>query len=203
MMGMERLLISFHKDPKLVHDMFDFFVDFQIEAARKAVEEARIDFATIREDMAYRTGPHISPKMFREFMLQGYKKITAFLRKNGIDIIMVDSDGDIRSLIPLFLEGGVNCFYPLEVQAGMNWIYLRKSFGKMFRAIGNVDKRALIEGPEAIRKEVEAKLSMAKEGGYIPSIDHAVPADVPFPDYVYYIELLKKHLVIRPIDLES
>ncbi len=175
--------------------MFDFFVDFQIEAARKAVEEAKIDFATIWEDMAYRTGPHISPKAFEEFMLPGYKRITAFLRKNGIDIIMVDSDGDIRPLVPLFLEGGVNCLYPLEVQAGMNWVELRKRFGKKFRAIGNIDKRALINGLDAIEKEVDAKLSMAMDGGYIPSIDHAVPADVPFQNYVYYVKLLKKRLV--------
>jgi len=172
--------------------MFDFFVDFQIEAARKAVEEANIDFATIWEDMAYRTGPQISPKAFEEFMLPRYKRVTAFLRKNGIDIIMVDSDGDIGPLVPLFLEGGVNCLYPLEVQAGMNWVELRKRFGKKFRAIGNIDKMALINGLDAIEKEVDAKLSMAMDVGYIPSIDQAVPADVPFQNYVYYVKLLKK-----------
>jgi uroporphyrinogen decarboxylase len=196
MTGLERLLIWFHKDPKLVREMFDFFTDFQIEAARKAVEEARIDFATIWEDMAYRKGPHISPRAFREFMLPGYKKITSFLRNHGIDLIMVDSDGDINSLVPLFIEGGVNCPYPLEVQSGMNWMNLREKYGKQLRMIGNIDKRALMEGPEAIRKEVESKLMMAKDGGYIPSIDHCVPADVPFKNYVYYIELVKAHLYL-------
>jgi len=194
MTGMERLLVWFHKDPKLVHNMFDFFTDFQINATRKAIEEAKIDFATIWEDMAYRTGPHIPPKAFSEFMLPGYKKITGFLRNHGIDVIMVDSDGDISSLVPLFMEGGVNCPYPLEVQSGMNWMELRGKYGKRLRMIGNIDKRALMEGPDAIRKEVESKLAMASDGGYIPSVDHCVPADVPFENYVYYIELLKGSL---------
>jgi uroporphyrinogen decarboxylase len=80
--------------------------------------------------MEYRTGPQISPKAFEEFTLPGYKRITAFLRKNGINIIMVDSDGDTKPLVPLFLEGGVNCLYPLEVQAGMSWVELEKILGK-------------------------------------------------------------------------
>ncbi|MBO3803578.1 MAG: hypothetical protein JTT11_06860, partial [Candidatus Brockarchaeota archaeon] len=84
-----------------------------------------------------------------------------------------------------------------EAQAGMNWIDLRNKFGKALRAIGNVDKRALIEGPDAIKREVDEKLSRAEEGGYIPSVDHAVPADVPFRNYVYYVELLKERLAIK------
>jgi peroxiredoxin len=36
------------------------------------------------------------PKLFSEFMLPGYKEATSFLKRNGIDIIFVDSDDDIR-----------------------------------------------------------------------------------------------------------
>ena len=53
-------------------------------------------------------------------MLPGYKKLTGFFRDRGIRHILVDSDGDIWKLIPLFIEGGVTGIYPFEVMAGMN-----------------------------------------------------------------------------------
>jgi len=194
-MGLENLLLSFYRDPKFIHEILDFWADFVIETAERAVQEARIDYANIWEDMGYNKGPHISPRLFEEFLLPRYREVTGFLKKSGVEIIMVDSDGDMNVLIPLFLEGGVNCMYPFEARANMNVANLRKLYGKKLALIGGIDKLALIEGKEAIRKEVESKVpSLAEEGGYIPSIDHLVPPDVPFENYRYYIELLKSHL---------
>jgi len=193
-MGLERLLITFYKDPELIHDMFRFLADFKIEVVRNAVENLRVDYATFWEDMAYKTGPHISPRLFREFMLPYYKKVTAFLRKQGIDVILVDSDGDVNLLVPLFLEAGVNCMFPLEVQANVDALALRKKYGRQLLLIGNIDKRVLHLGKEAIEKELELKVPpLIKEGGFIPSVDHAVPSDVPYENYVFYLSLLKKY----------
>jgi len=193
LLGTERFLISFFRDPGLIWDIMDFWGDFVTEALEKVVERVKIDYATSWEDMAYKSGPHISPKLFREFILPQYKKVTGMLRRNGVDIILVDSDGNVEVLIPLFLEGGVNGIYPLEVQAGMDAFLLREKYGKRLLMIGNIDKKALIAGREAIRHEVESKVSkLIKEGGYIPSIDHEVPKDVSFSNYTYYINLLKR-----------
>ena len=54
-----------------------------------------------------KTGPLISPKLFRDFMLQPMKRVTKVLREHGIEIIMVDSDGNVDELIPLWLEAKV------------------------------------------------------------------------------------------------
>jgi len=152
----------------------------------------RQDYATIWEDMAYHSGPHISPKQFRKFMLPGYKKITRFLRENGIDVIMVDSDGNNDAIIPCFLEGGVNCLYPLEAASGEDALRLRKKYGRDLILIGNIDKRALAAGGEALEREVGSKLPyLLEEGGYVPSVDHCVSSDISFANYCRYIELLK------------
>jgi len=105
----------------------------------------------------------------------------------------VDSDGNIDELIPLWLEGGVNGFLPMEVAAGMDAVALRKKYGKNLILIGNIDKRALIKNKEAIRKEVMSKVPyLLSQGGYFPTIDHAVPPDVPFENYMYYLQFLRK-----------
>jgi len=194
LMGLERLLVAFYKDPRLVSDILEFWADFVIETSRQVVEAVRLDYANIWEDMSYRTGPLISPSLFKEFLLRRYKKVTRYLADEGVETIMVDTDGNHDALTALFLEAGVNCIYPLEAQAGMDARVLRKTYGRRLRLIGNIDKTALARGKDAIRSEVEAKLPLTKQGGYIPSVDHAVPSDVPFENYQYYVQLLKDHL---------
>jgi len=194
LMGLERFLKVMYRDPKLLRDIIDFWTDFEIELHRKLLMKIKIDFAYIWEDMAETHGPMISPKHFREFILPSYKRLTRFLKRNGVKLVGVDTDGDASVLIPLFIEGGVNLLFPLEVQSGMDAISMRDEYGKKLAFIGNIDKRIIAGDEEAIRKEVEYKLSIVDEGGYIPSFDHIVPSNVSFDNYSYYIDLIKRHL---------
>ena len=53
--------------------------------------------------------------------------------------------------------------------------------------MGGIDKRAIAKGKQAIDKELNEKIPfMMKKGGYIPYIDHLVPPDVSFSDFMYY-----------------
>ena len=122
-----------------------------------------------------------------------YKNVTEFLHKHGIDIITVDSDGNIEKLMPLWLESGVNGFLPLEVAAGMDAVALRKEYGKDVILIGNIDKGVLARGKEAIQQEVMSKVPyLLSQGGYFPAIDHGVPPDVSFENYMYYLRLSRE-----------
>ena len=58
---------------------------------------------------------------------------------------------------------------------------------------GTIDKRALVKGKEAIREEVMSKVPfLLEQGGYFPSVDHAVPPDVTFENYCYYINTMRE-----------
>lgn len=81
-----------------------------------------IDFVYIWEDMSYKNGPMLSPKMFDEFFVPYYQRLTGFLRAHGVDVFFLDKDGDFRQLIPGFLQGGVSGIYPVEVQAEIDVI---------------------------------------------------------------------------------
>ena len=126
-------------------------------------------------------------------MMPRYKKITDLLRSYGVDVIYLDSDGNVEQLIPLWLEVGINFLWPFEVAAGNDAVALRKKYGKDLIIGGTIDKRALIKGKEAIREEVMSKVPFLLEsGGYFPSVDHGVPPDVTFKSYCYYINLIRE-----------
>ena len=192
-MGLEKLLYTFYDDPKLVEDMMDQVLYLVMGVAYRVVKNIRVDFVRFWEDMAFKSGPLISPDMFKKFMIPRYKQIIDFLRSNNIDIIQVDSDGNINELLPTWLEVGLNFFWPLEAAAGMDAVALRKKYGKEIILVGNIDKRVFARGKEAIREEVMSKVPFLVEtGGYFPSFDHLVPPDVSLENFRYFQNLLRE-----------
>jgi len=192
-LGLENLCVMYYDDPKLIHEIGEWLEYFEIEIIKKVVNDVELDFVYYWEDMAGKNGPLISPKIFREFMMPHYKKINNLLRSHGVDIILVDSDGNTEALIPLWIESGLSGHYPLEVTAGMDAVKLRKKYGKNFILIGNIDKRALARGKKAIKEEVMRKVPfLLSQGGYFPALDHSCPPDVSFENYRYYLKLLRE-----------
>jgi len=192
-MGLENLLYTFYDDPKLIEDMMDQVLYLDMGVAQRVVKDLRIEFVRFWEDMAYKSGPLISPAMFQKFMAPRYKQIIDFFRSNGVDIIQVDSDGNINELIPIWLECGLNFYWPLECAAGMDAVALRKKYGKDIITSGNIDKRPFAKGKDAIRREVMSKVPFLTEtGGYFPALDHLVPPDISLENYRYFVNLLRE-----------
>ncbi len=191
--GLEQLLFMFYDDPALVEDMMDQVLHMDMEVAKRVLKDMKIDCARFWEDMAYKSGPLISPAMFRKFEMPRYRQITDFLRSQGVDILHVDSDGNIDELIPLWMEVGVNFPWPFEVASRMDGIVWRKKYGKDIIIGGNIDKRVFTRGKDAIREEVMSKVPyLVETGGYFPCLDHVIPPDVPLDGFRYYINLLRE-----------
>jgi hypothetical protein len=186
LMGVEPLLLAYYDQPDLIRDIVSYLADFYVALFDQVLNQVDADFALFWEDMAYKTGPLISPAMFREFMLPAYQKVTALLRDHGIRHIIVDTDGNCWSLIPLFVEGGITGMYPFEANAGMDVVEVRKAFPRL-QIVGGIDKMQLIAGPAAIDAELDYKIPpLLRAGGYVPTVDHNVPPDVSWDNFVYY-----------------
>ena len=126
-------------------------------------------------------------------MMPRYEKVTDVLRSSGVDVIFVDSDGNLDELIPLWLECGINGCWPLECAAGNDAVALRKKYGRDIILAGNIDKRELLKGKDAIREEVMSKVPFLLEcGGYFPSVDHMVPPDITWENYLYFINTVRE-----------
>ena len=135
----------------------------------------------------------MSPAHVRKYVLPGYRQIVDLLRAHGIDIIFVDCDGNIDLLIPIWLEAGINGVWPLEVAAGTDPLRLRKEYGHDLLLVGGIDKRELSKGREQVYAQVMRQVPhLNQSGGYIPTVDHSVPPDVPFENYVYFRRLLRE-----------
>ena len=203
LLGDEQVLYAFHDNPGMIHDMMETATEFALAILPKALAEAPVTYVQFWEDMCYRSGPLISPAMFREFMLGRYQRITEAIRRAGIDIIFVDSDGKVDELIPLWLEAGINGVFPMEQAADNDIHAYRRRYGRNLLMAGGIDKRALAKDKAAIDRELERQLPLARGGGYIPTIDHSIPPDVSFENFSYYWKRKKELLGAMPGGLGS
>jgi hypothetical protein len=106
-------------------------------------------------------------------------------------LFSMDSDGYMAELMPLWIEAGFNCCFPVEVAAGNDIVAYRRQYGRQMAYLGGLDKRALATGGEAMRVEIMRVVPpLLEEGGFIPGCDHGVPPDVSWPNFVEYTRLL-------------
>ena len=145
--------------------------------------KGRVHIAHFWEDIAFNTGPMISPAFFREHLTPRYTQITQVLKGLGIDIVIVDCDGWIGPLVEGWLEGGVNVMFPLERASGSDPRVLREKYGMDVRLLGGVDKKKIALGGDEIIRELESLAPLVEEGGFIPHCDHLCPADVTLEKY--------------------
>ena len=186
-MGAEGAMMCFYDDPDLMHEMMDFLAAFTIEVIGKCLNEVEVDYFVFWEDMAFKTASLISPRMFREFMLEPYQRVSGFVHGKGVPIIMMDSDGHINELLPLWIEGGVDVIYPFEVAAEMDVRAVRQRHPRLGMS-GGMDKRVLARDRAAIDAELAAKMPLIARGGYVPTIDHSLPPDIPLDNFRYYMD---------------
>ncbi len=193
LLGVETLSYLLFDDRPLVEEIMDHLLFLTMEVARRVFAAGIIpDFAYMWEDMCYKNGPLMSPRMIRELMIPRYRIMTDFLRTHGVPVLLVDCDGDIRQLIPLLMEGGVGGVLPLEVQAGMDPVALRKEYGRDLVLVGGIEKHELSKDLKAIDTEVESKLPyLLEKGGYFVCLDHMAPPDIPLRNYLYFVRKVK------------
>jgi uroporphyrinogen decarboxylase len=192
LMGPEKVPLFMYREPALVRDILDQWTDYNRVMLGKVKEQIDPDYVIVWEDMCFKTGPLISPALFRKFLLPCYQSLTSHARKLGIENLAVDTDGNVDALLPLFIEGGINGMVPFEVLAGNDIVKIREDYPDLVM-IGGLSKLALTRGTKEIDAELESKVPfMLEQGGYIPSLDHAAPPDIPFENFSYYIKRIRE-----------
>ena len=189
LMGDVFYMLSMYDDPKLLKEFNDFFLNLIMNYWSIILNKVDIDCIIILEDVAYRSGSFISNKMFDEFMKPYYIKFIDFLKQYNIKNIIVDSDGLIDELIPLWIEAGVTGIFPIE--AVNDLAAIRTKYPRL-QLLGGINKKILFNDSNIVKIDAELdKISKVMEkGGYIPHIDHAVSEDVTWEYFKYYREKL-------------
>lgn len=193
-LGVEGVSYLYVDDEKLFDEIINTVAELSYRCAEKTLAAGTIfDFAHFWEDICFKNGPLIMPSVFAAKVGPYYKRLTDLVRRYGIEIVSLDCDGLIDSLVPIWLENGVNTMFPIEVGTWNASIEpWRQKYGRIIRGVGGMNKTVFSQDYAAIDAEVERLIPLVDLGGYIPCPDHRIAPDAKWENVQCYCEKMRK-----------
>ena len=174
-LGFDNALRYIYTNPDFLKKALEDSTEFVLELGKASIDlgaEVILDW----DDYAYRHGPMMSPKHWREFVFPCLKRVADELHRKGA-FFMVHSDGDLRLLMDMIVEAGVDLIQPLEPDAGMDIAEVAQRWGEKICLVGNIDVAHLLpfgtrqEVAETVKKAIRAA---APGGGYMLGSGHMI-----------------------------
>jgi uroporphyrinogen decarboxylase len=190
MRGFERWYMDLLLAPDLIGALMDAILDGLMEITRRALEQVGdlIDVVSCSDDIADQRGPQMSPDVYRKLIKPRHRRYFDLLHEMTSAKLLYHSCGAVSTLIPDFIEMGVDFINPVQVSAaGMDTAQLKRTYGDGIGFWGAVDTmRVLPFGtPEDVRAEVRRRIrDLAPGGGYVLTAVHNIQPDVPAENIV-------------------
>jgi uroporphyrinogen decarboxylase len=199
--GMENLLMMMLTNEKASCALFDKLLELKLDYWQTALTELGdlVDIVTYADDYGTQTSQIISPDMFRRLVKPRVKTLLeAFAGLAPHAKRFFHSDGNVRPLIPDFLEMGVDILNPIHIRAkDMEPAALKRDFGRdlVFWG-GGVDTQGILPTgtPEEVKDDVRRNIeALAPGGGYVFNTIHNIQADVPPENIIAMWEALQEY----------
>jgi uroporphyrinogen decarboxylase len=199
--GMEALLIAMATDEKLAGALFDRLLELRLDFWEMALPELGpvVDVVAEFDDYGTQTSQLISPRMFRKQLKPRLKALFERVRDLAPGTrLFFHSCGNVRPLIPDFIEIGVDILNPIHVRAeGMEPAALKRDFGsELVFWGGGVDTQGVLPSatPQEVKDDVRRNIeALAPGGGYVFNTVHNIQPDVPAENVVAMWEALREY----------
>jgi hypothetical protein len=188
--GEQQFLMDIAGDPPLAKALAD---KMAAHLAAVGVEEMRRwslhdTGIFIYDDMAHNLGPMFSPRSFEKVFLPAYRYMIRAYKEAGARYVFLHSDGDIRPLLDMLVDAGIDGLNPLERRANMNMIKIRELYPSLVLTGGMDNTDTLINGPiERIVNETREIIELGRDGGVVIGT-HSVSPEIPLEHFVAYRE---------------
>jgi uroporphyrinogen decarboxylase len=182
--GLENILTDLIRTPNLVDAIVEKITDFQCEYHHLLLEKIGnlVDVLMLADDYGTQTNLMLSPEHFRRFFKKPTQRLIDLGKEYGLKI-MLHSDGNIRKLIPEFIEMGIDIINPIQnVGLDMDPADLKREFGRYICFHGAIDTQQdlLKNKPQETAALVKRTIdTLGPNGGYILSPTHMLQLDVP------------------------
>ena len=167
-LGFERFAVAVRKERDFLRRMIKFYEDHYCLMV-EAWADAGVFGAVYSDDMAYRSGPMLNPRIMEELYGDSLRRITETAHSLGMKMV-VHTDGMVYPLLQWFADCGFDGVHSLEPTAGVDLAKVKEMVGDRLCLLGNLDITHILvdaskkEVYEAVRSSIEAA---GRGGGYI------------------------------------
>lgn len=193
--GETQFLMDMAADPGLAQAIADRVADHLTavgleELHRWGLQDTGI---WIYDDMAYNRGPMFSPAAFEQVLLPAYRRMVRAYKQAGARYVFLHSDGDIRPLLDMLVDAGIDGLNPLERRAHMDMVQIRQRYPRLVLTGGMCNTNTLVYGPIAkIEAEAREIIDLGREGGIVIGT-HSISPEIPLEHFVAYHETCLKY----------
>ncbi len=183
--GFENFLVDLLLNPEFVQALMDRALDFWLKLCGAVLEKVGpyVDVVLLADDVAFHDRPMVDLKRYRRMIKPRHKQMVDWIKSKSNAKVLYHCCGAVKSLIPDFIEIGVDALNPVQVSSvGMDTAELKSGFGDKICFWGGIDtSRVLPVGsPAAVQDEVRRRIQdLAAGGGYVLASVHNVQEDVP------------------------
>jgi len=180
--GMETALMNMITNTEIYEAVNEKIVEFYLKANKIFYEatKGKLHAVLIGNDMGSQRGLILSPKMVRQFIIPGCKKLVEQAHSYGLKVIY-HSCGSIVDVIPDLIMAGVDIIHPIQALAeGMQPQNLKEKFDGQVSYCGGVDTQDLLVNgsEEAVRAKVKELRTIFPTGLIISPSHEAIMKDV-------------------------
>ncbi len=192
-LGFERYTIALRKERAWLSGMIDFHADLYCEML-EAVADTGIPGIIYGDDLAYRSGPMVNPRLLEELYGESMRRLVEKAHSLGLKILM-HSCGNVTSLLEWLADCGFDAIHPLEPTAGVDLVEAKQRVGGRVCLVGNLDITYLLV--DGTREEVfdtvrQAIRDAGQGGGFIVAPDHS-HSDISVERLKWMVEAVRKY----------
>ena len=190
--GMDMLMMDMAANPDMANYILDKYTDFYHEYYRRIFQVAgdKIDVFALADDLGMQNSLLISPEMFDDYVAPRLEKLIDLAHQYNI-YFLLHSCGNIRELIPRFIDLGVDILDPVQPES-MDTVAIKKEFGDKICLRGGIGVQNILSNGtvQDVKDETKRIIDhLAPGGGYIIAPGHPVLQDeVPVDNIITMYE---------------
>ncbi len=184
LMGFNDFALKLIMDEKLVADVFRKVAEIQFQGLKEIFALPYVDAVWVVDDIAFGTGPMISPQALRDHVFPWYREMATRCHQND-RIFFMHSDGDLMMLMEDIIDIGVEVLQPIDPTC-MDIEKVNEMYGNRICLVGNVSNELLRSGtPGEVEERVKELIrKVAPGGGYCIGSGNSVPHWAKFENYM-------------------
>ena len=189
LMGYETLCYALYDQRDLVRAIVDRLTDLYTVVLRRILEFERVEIIWGSDDMGFKTGPLISPRDLREFVLPGHKKM-AEMTHAAEKPYLLHSCGNLATIMEDLIEDvKIDAKHSFE-DTIEDVRDLKHRYGDRIALLGGIDLDFLCRADEAaIRARVRDTLDVCQPGGgYCLGTGNSVANYIPLDNYLVMLD---------------
>jgi uroporphyrinogen decarboxylase len=193
--GLEAMMTDFYERPDMAGALLDRVTDLGCCVDRRFAG-AGVDLVRTGDDIGMQTGMLMSPAMWRRWLKPRLARLIGEVKDANPDVLVLyDSDGDFKPVIPDLIEIGVDVLAPIQPECN-DVEFLKREYGKDLAFWGSLGVQHTLPfgTPDDVRREVQQRMqTIGRDGGLVIAPSHVIPPETPWENVVMLFEAIEEH----------